>query len=462
MRRYFRPMLAETADSPFNSKDWIFEIKWDGIRAISYVDEQLSIRSRNNKELKYSFPELDELKQLAGKVVLDGEIIVMNKGKADFQKLLERGRTTPPQKIENLTFPVTYVVFDVLEKDGTTVIDLPLLERKKLLKESLKEGKHVVLSLFVEEEGIAYYDAAIRKGVEGMMAKKKDSRYRPGQRSSSWLKIKKTMSCDCVIFGYTSGEGKRADSFGALILGLYDKDKPAFVGKVGTGFSQTEVELLMKMFEGLETSERTLEIVGLSEKIAWLRPELVCEVEYQTVTRDGKLRMPRYHGLRVDKTPSECTLAQIRQNSLDDYVLRRDFDVTPEPRGEVKEDEGLAFVVQEHHATRLHHDLRLEKSGILKSWAVPKGFPERSGDKRLAVQTEDHPLDYANFEGVIPAGQYGAGTVKIWDRGSYEPKVWDEDKIEFYLNGERLRGKYVLARSKKAGRNEWLLLKARE
>ena len=119
-------------------------------------------------------------------------------------------------------------------------------------------------------------------------------------------------------------------------------------------------------------------------------------------------------------------------------------------------------MVQEHHARRLHYDLRLEREGVLKSWAVPKGPPSARGEKRLAVQTEDHPLEYGGFEGTIPEGQYGAGSVKIWDKGIYQPLIWLEDKIEFVLVGERLKGKYVLIRFKKAGEKEWLLLKARD
>ena len=120
------------------------------------------------------------------------------------------------------------------------------------------------------------------------------------------------------------------------------------------------------------------------------------------------------------------------------------------------------FVVQEHDATNLHWDFRLEMDGTLKSWAVPKEPPKRPGVRRLAVQVEDHPLEYSNFEGTIPEGEYGAGTVSIWDRGLYEPMVWEEDKVEFLLQGERLRGRYALVRIKKAKKNEWLLLKARE
>jgi len=464
MNKHYRPMLAKAAEAPFSSKDWIFEVKWDGIRAISYVNDKMTIRSRNDKELKDNFPELQELKDLVGNAVLDGEIVVMKEGKADFQTLLERSKLMSARDIEYMArkSPATYIVFDILEESGKSLIDLPLIERRNVLKRTLKEGKHVILSMYVEDEGEAYYKEAIKKGVEGIMAKRKDSRYLPGARSESWLKIKKLHTCDCVIFGYTSGEGARSGSFGALILGLYEKGKPAYVGKVGTGFSENTLADLMRVFEDLQTSEKTLEGVDVPEKITWLRPELVCEIAYQVVTRDSRLRMPRFHFLRSDKAPVDCTVDQIRSSSLHEYASKRDFIVTPEPAGGEAKTEGRIFVVQEHHARRLHFDLRLEREGVLKSWAVPKGVPEKTGEKRLAVQVEDHPMEYGNFEGTIPEGQYGAGTVKIWDRGLYEVKVWKEDMIEFTLSGKRLQGRFVLAKFKKAGEKDWILLKARD
>jgi DNA ligase D-like protein (predicted ligase)/DNA ligase D-like protein (predicted 3'-phosphoesterase) len=457
-------MLAQSVRTPFDSEDWIFEIKWDGIRAISYVGSDLTIRSRNDKEMRYNFPELEELKKLAKNVVVDGEIVVIREGKTSFQAVLERSRTTSVQEAEHLAlkFPATYVIFDILEKDDEPVIDLPLIERKKLLKERVREGGQVVLSMYVEKEGRAYYEAAIEKGLEGIMAKRKDSPYRPGLRSSAWQKIKNLTSCDAVIFGYTVGEGRRADTFGALILGLYDKGTPVFVGKVGTGFSQATVEPLMRVLQNLKAGAETLRGVDVPQRVTWVRPELVCEVTYQSVTEDGRLRMPRFRGLRTDKPPLDCTVDQIRQDKLQEYVLRRDFTATSEPKGRVAAEAGRNFVVQEHRARRLHYDLRLEREGVLKSWAVPKGVPEQTGVKRLAVQTEDHPLEYRGFEGTIPPGQYGAGTVKIWDSGSYEPKIWNEDLIEFTLKGKRLNGRYVLTRLKKAGAKEWLLLRAKD
>lgn len=462
MKKY-KPMLAKPASKAFTSGDWIFEIKWDGIRAISYVDEQLSIRSRNNVELVERFPEFMGLKDLANNTVLDGEIVVI-KGRTDFQTLLERSRASFIGDIEFMAkkYPATYIVFDILEKDGNPTIDLPLIERKRFLRNSVKESRSIVLSVFVEEQGEAYYRAALEKGVEGIMAKKKDSIYEAGLRSGNWLKIKKLTSCDCVIFGYTKGKGARVASFGALILGLYDEENAVYVGKVGTGFSEDNIKSLLQIFEGLETKIETLKGVEIAEEINWLEPKVVCEVEYQTITKDGKLRLARFRRLRSDKNPLECTIEQVRTDKLQEYGSKRDFSVTSEPMGVSSSFEERIFVVQEHHARRLHYDLRLEKEGVLKSWAVPKGVPQKAGEKRLAVQTEDHPFEYGRFEGTIPKGEYGAGTVEIWDRGQFESKIWENDKIEFILHGQKLQGRYVLARFRKAGEKNWILLKARD
>ena len=463
MTRTYKPMLARVAPQPFSSDAWLFEIKWDGFRAIAYVNETFSLRSRNDKELKHVFPELEEIKQLSSNVVLDGEIVVVKDGKTDFQALLERSQATSPIEIElqEKRSPVVYVVFDILEKDGSALVDLPLTERKRILKGAVKEGKHVLLSDFVETKGKDYYKIALEKGLEGVMAKKKDSFYEPGVRSGNWLKIKKLRSCDCIILGYTKGSGARASTFGALLLGLYSGKQLVYVGKVGTGFSQTMLETLSEKFQQLKTDTALLS-VDITDEVTWLKPELICVVTYQVVTKDRRLRMPRFTGLRSDKLPLECTVDQIAQSELKEYHAKRDFNVTSEPAGGGKTGESPVFVVQEHHSRRLHYDLRLEKDGVLKSWAVPKGIPESMDEKRLAVETEDHPLGYANFEGEIPKGQYGAGTVKIWDRGVYSVKVWDEKMVEFILVGERLKGRYVLVRLKKAGEKNWLLLKGKE
>jgi DNA ligase D-like protein (predicted ligase)/DNA ligase D-like protein (predicted 3'-phosphoesterase) len=463
--RQYKPMLAESADEPFSSGDWIFEVKWDGIRAVSYVNSEISIRSRKHKELLKNFPELGELKKLVKAIVLDGEIIVMRGGAPDFQRTVERNQVTSDRDIEYMAkkHPATYVVFDILEKDGESLVDRPLIERKRVLDESLRDGSYVVKSVFVEGSGEQYYEAALKKGMEGVMAKKKTSKYSVGRRSNDWLKIKKVKAADCVIFGYTRGGGAREKGFGALILGLYDDETPVFVGKVGTGFSQKTILDLMTRFKKLESGKKTLGGFEGPDEVTWLKPKLVCEVGYQVVTKDGRLRMPRFMGLRSDKRARDSTVDQIRPKELKEYKEKRDFSRTPEPKsGSGGSGSDKSFVVHEHHARRLHYDLRLEREGVLKSWAVPKGPPEKPGDKRLAIHVEDHPLDYGSFEGTIPEGEYGAGTVKIWDKGFYEPLHWGDEKIEILMMGERLEGRYELVRFKRAGEKQWLFFKARD
>jgi DNA ligase D-like protein (predicted 3'-phosphoesterase) len=516
-------MLAQSATSPFNSDAWLFEIKWDGVRAIAYVNDTLSLKSRNDWELGGQFPELGELITLAPGTVLDGEIVAMSGGRPDMQALLSRlqkgsGKIPP----SGASVPVTYIVFDILEKDKKPLTDLPLLKRREILKTAVTEGPHVILSVPVEGKGVDYYRAAIAKGLEGIMAKRKDSPYEPGLRSGSWLKVKGQKTCDCVIAGYTLGKGGRSATFGALILGLYEngdgnvgggtgsvnapQSSPhaagrtlLYTGKVGTGFSDRDRETLMKTFSELRTSTPQLQGVERNTMVVWLEPVLVGEVAYQEVTRDRKLRIPRFIRIRSDKKSGECTTDQLagvevpsRQTgaevkepdpayagsgsapgngedqhpgaagaqALKTYQEKRNFSITREPEGPRTMTEGNYFVIQEHHAHRLHYDFRLERDGVLKSWAVPKGIPEEAGEKHLAVAVEDHPLEYGHFEGTIPKGEYGAGTVTIWDNGTYDTKHWATDKIEITLHGRRLTGHYVLVPFKRAGKNEWLLFKA--
>jgi DNA ligase D-like protein (predicted 3'-phosphoesterase) len=538
MRTRFQPMLSRSAIGPFNGDAWLFEIKWDGVRAIAYVDDDLSIRSRNDRELAGQFPELAELLTLAPHTVLDGEIVVMSGGRPDILALLPRlqagtGRSAPAM----IKTPVTYIVFDILEKDKKTLINLPFSERRKILKESVKEGPHLILSVPVETRGEDYYKAAIARGLEGVMAKRKDSLYEPGLRSGAWLKIKVEKTCDCVIAGYTLGQGGRSPTFGALLLGLYEhgsstvpplkrrtpsskttssappspwaKDrKLVYIGKVGTGFSDRDLADLLKIFSSLKTSTPQMTGVEKAETVIWLEPVLVGEVAYQAVTREKRLRIPRFIRIRSDRKPEECSTDQLmevqvpssggdlaaeakdqsdtggrisqkvrskkagpaesdqpqgphKEQTLEDYHKKRDFSVTSEPEGALtKESGGNYFVIQEHHARRLHFDLRLEREGVLKSWAVPKGIPAAINEKHLAVAVEDHPLDYGHFEGTIPEGEYGAGTVSIWDNGTYDTKHWDPDKIEITLHGHRVSGPYVLVRFKRAGKSEWLVFRA--
>jgi DNA ligase D-like protein (predicted 3'-phosphoesterase) len=523
-------MLPESAAGPFSSDEWLFEIKWDGVRAIAYVNDTFSLRSRNDRELAGQFPELGGLATLAPGTVLDGEIVAMSDGRPDIQALLTRVRAVRRLPPGDGVAPVTYIIFDILEKDGKDLTALPLSERRKVLEDSVREGPHVALSVPVLGRGEEYFQAAVARGLEGVMAKRGDSPYEPGIRSGSWLKIKTQRTCDCVIAGYTSGRGRRGPAFGALLLGLYESGgdgaplpekggsgltsrtvpdsletrKLVSVGKVGTGFRERDLADLMAVFSRYRTPVQQLEEGRSDGEVVWLEPVLVCEVAFQAVTRDGKLRIARFIRLRPDKRAGECTLDQLRETdvrqvsgyplkrpsaigvesrrgirpkrkpvhgtrqmgpaqeqAMGGYHEKRNFSRTGEPEGRTTmSGEGRTFVIQEHHSHKLHYDLRLERDGVLKSWAVPKGVPEATGAKHLAVAVEDHPLEYAKFEGTIPAGEYGAGEVTIWDSGTYDTRVWDEDKIEVTLHGKRLSGHYVLVRFKRAGKNEWLVFKA--
>ncbi len=483
-RHIYKPMLAKVAEEAFSGKDWIFEVKWDGFRTIAYVEEPFSLKSRNEKELKQNFPELAQLTKLASNIVVDGEIVVMREGKPDFQSLLERGKAVSTGEIERQSSraPAVYIVFDILEKDGESLTKLPLTERKAILQESLREGANVLLCDFIEAKGEAYFQSVLEKGLEGVVAKRRDSMYEEGLRTGSWLKIKKLKTCDCVIFGYSRGNKSRDATFGALLLGVYNNGKPVYLGKVGTGFTEEMIRTLIGKFEKIKADVAPFKPEA-GDVVTWLEPKLVCEVAYQVLTRDMRLRMARFRRLRDDKSPEQCTLDQVIEvkktgseekdksetqkgalepDKLSEYAKKRHFEETPEPKATVEKKGGKPiFVIQEHHARALHYDFRLEKDGVLKSWAVPKGMPE-SDMKRLAVETEDHPYEYRTFEGTIPKGQYGAGTVKIWDKGTYEAKIWENDKIEVALDGQRLKGRYVLVRLKRAGDKDWLLLKGKE
>lgn len=457
----YTPMLARPAGRPFDDPEWMFEVKWDGVRAISYVSDTLSVRSRNNVELLDRFPELMELKELCENVVLDGEIIVFREGKSDFQAAARRTQTSEPGDVERLaaSSPATYVVFDVLEVDGVSIIDQPLERRVEMLKTRLREGRHVTRSIPIEGRGVEFYEAATQRGLEGVMAKRRGSTYQPGARSSDWLKIKQLKTCDCVVFGYTPGEGARKQSFGALLLGLYSDDAPVYVGRVGTGFTDTQLRETREALEGLRVEAPWFEEPDIPRGAVWVEPKLVAQVGYQELTEDTRLRAPRFQGFRDDKPPRLCSLAQVKPEKLEGYYRKRDFGATPEPVGGTVAGSGNSFVVQEHHARRTHWDLRLERDGVLVSWAVPKGVPLERGVRRLAVKTEDHPLEYGGFEGVIPEGQYGAGGVGIWDRGFYVPVKWGPDKITVVFSGERLAGRYELIRTGSSKGNEWLLFK---
>jgi bifunctional non-homologous end joining protein LigD len=312
LRGGIEPMLAEIRDKPFDSDDYIYEVKWDGIRAlISLDEEELTIRSRNGRVITMQFPELNIPSQAfrATNAVIDAEIVCLDeKGKPVFQHVIRRLQQSTESGVARLRerFPATCYVFDVLYLDGRAVVAEPLERRRDWLEDMIRETPvYRVSQAFAE--GRPLYDAAVKMGLEGIIAKLKTSPYTPGRRNPAWLKIKSHRSQDCVIVGYTQGKGDRGNAFGALQLACYKGDTLAYVGKVGTGFDSRRMAETMETLKTIKKVERPVETKPLDDaQTVWLEPGLVCEVRYSSITIDEQLREPVFIRMRPDKTPAEC------------------------------------------------------------------------------------------------------------------------------------------------------------
>jgi bifunctional non-homologous end joining protein LigD len=316
------PMLAESIEKPFDDPDWLFEIKWDGYRAIAFIENgKVRLVSRNQNELTARYPELKDMPEFikAKTVILDGEVVALDAdGRASFSLMQQRTGFRPGGKraAEKADVPVVYYAFDVLYLDGYDWRRVPLEERKKKLASLLTTGDSLRYSDHYEAQGKALFEIARQKKLEGILAKKRKSYYEE-RRSREWLKIKIRQQMECVISGFTEPEGTRAH-FGSLVLGLYDKQgRLIHVGQVGSGFDQKLLTEISKVLKKLETKKNPFygEVEAL-RKVSWVKPELVAEIEYAEWTEGAntgsgpKLRAPVFLGLRDDKDPKECVLEQ--------------------------------------------------------------------------------------------------------------------------------------------------------
>ena len=315
------PMLATSIDKPFDSPEWLFEIKWDGYRAIAFIDEgRVRLVSRNQNDLSAQFPELAALPKFvkAQRAILDGEIVALDdEGRPSFSLMQQRTGFRPGKarltRREDVT--VMYYAFDLLYLDDFDLRRVPLERRKQLLQEHLTASEIVRFSDHYPEKGVALFEAAGQKGLEGIVAKKRASSYEE-TRSRDWLKIKITLRQECVVGGYTDPEGSR-DYFGSLVLGLYDKrGRLIHVGQVGSGFDQRGLKEVFAGLQPLATDKNPFygEIGGL-RKVHFVRPKLVAEIKFSEWTHETpeggpKLRAPVFLGLRTDKAPEECTLEE--------------------------------------------------------------------------------------------------------------------------------------------------------
>lgn len=304
-------MLPTLISKPFSSPDWLFEIKWDGIRCICILqDGKIELISRNLKNLSASYPEITSSASVieARSAVIDGEIIALDEnGMPNFQVLQKRISLINRSEILRYSSmqPVTLIAFDLLYLDGRDLTSIPLIERKKMLSSIISTADRIILSEFIEREGELFFQKAKTMGLEGVVAKKIQGAYRQG-RSRDWLKIKTVKSQDCIICGYTEPKGLRK-GFGSLLLGLFEKGKIAYVGHVGTGFSEELIGRIYSQITPLETSTCPfVKCPKVDVRTHWVEPKLVCEVRFAEWTNEGYLRQASFIKIRQDKDPKEC------------------------------------------------------------------------------------------------------------------------------------------------------------
>jgi bifunctional non-homologous end joining protein LigD len=316
--RTYVPMLATLAEDIPRGAGWLFEVKWDGYRAIAKVfGGEATLTSRNGNDLTARF--LNVAKEVAKAVktpaaVLDGEVCALDEAGRSSFSAMQQGKAGTP---------LVYYVYDLLEVEGEPLVDLPLVERRKRLEKLLDKRNRCVRLSEAFDDGAALLEAAEQQGLEGILAKRLDSRYIQGKRTRDWLKIKTHGEQEFVIAGFTKGTGRRASSFGSLVLGYYRGDELVYAGNVGTGFNSKEIDKLVDKLRPLKRPTSPFPEVPKMPKVRksdviWVEPELVCEVEFAEWTHDGRLRSPTYKGLREDKSAEEVR----REEPITDTVKK--------------------------------------------------------------------------------------------------------------------------------------------
>jgi bifunctional non-homologous end joining protein LigD len=306
----YEPMMAVLTGAPFDDDGWLFEVKWDGHRCLANLGRATRLTSRTCRDVTGQFPELIDLhRQLAARnAVVDGEIVALDRsGRPSFERMQDRFHRSPEELARNKgKVPVQFIAFDLLWLDGVPLLDLPLAERRRRLEEVLVETRDVRLSQVVQGHGTAFFQQARDLGLEGVVAKRAASPYRPGTRSPDWRKIKALRRQDCAIVGWTPGQGGRAATLGSLLLAVYDGERLRYAGNVGTGFTHAFLADLLADLAEREVPRPRFEGAPRLRGARYVRPELVCEVEYLKWTDDGKLRAASFKGLRPDKLPTDC------------------------------------------------------------------------------------------------------------------------------------------------------------
>jgi bifunctional non-homologous end joining protein LigD len=326
MPRRLEPMLARPGQVPDSvGDDWAYEIKWDGVRVLGYADHgEWSMLSRRGEDVSARYPELEPIAEKLSdhRAILDGEVVALDpEGRPRFQLIQSRmGLTSAAAvKARMKQTPVNYLIFDLLHLDGRCVRDLPYLQRRELLEGLGLDGPRWRTPRFRHGGGPDLLEAARREGLEGIVAKRCDSPYRPGKRTGEWIKTRVWQRQEFVIGGHIPGAGKRAERVGSLLLGYYDKRRSElgkgetqqlrFAGGVGSGLKEEDIDFLTRELKRRRRDTSPFDVGaprGPKAKLAvWCEPELVCEVSWTEWTNEGTLRQPAFKGMRDDKDPRE-------------------------------------------------------------------------------------------------------------------------------------------------------------
>jgi DNA ligase D-like protein (predicted ligase)/DNA ligase D-like protein (predicted polymerase)/DNA ligase D-like protein (predicted 3'-phosphoesterase) len=311
----FTPMFAEGGHRPFDDERWWFEPKLDGIRCLAELSTgETVLRSRTGRDVSEQYPELHMVHELIDEVnaVIDGEIVAVDaEGRNSFEVLQQRMNLANPRDIQRARtrIPVSLVVFDLLWLDGRDVTGLALEQRRELLNAIVEEDDRLHVTAHLVGEGTALFKAAKAQHLEGIVAKRVGSPYLPGRRSDTWRKIKATREQDCVILGYTPGQGGRGDTFGAVLVGAYDDGALRWIGQAGSGFTDAVLDRVLEQLRPLITKEPPVPELRSVKGAVFVEPKLVCEIEYLEMTKStGKMRAPVFKHLRPDKLPEDCVL----------------------------------------------------------------------------------------------------------------------------------------------------------
>jgi bifunctional non-homologous end joining protein LigD len=306
------PMMARSGTLPPDEQKWGFEVKWDGIRTVCFLDHgHIALQGRNFTDFTPRYPEVRELARELGarRLILDGEVVALDEeGRPSFERLQSRMHLASDSAVRRRMrdTPVTYVIFDLLYLDGHSTLSLAYEQRRELLEALELQGASWRVPAWHRGEGSALLAATRDLGIEGVVAKRLDSTYSPGQRSSAWVKVKNVCEQDVVIGGWTPGEGGRATTLGALAVGVYADGKLSYAGKVGTGFTEKTLALVQRELDPLRRKDSPFEGRQPPKGTVFVEPRLVGRVELREWTRGGTMRAPSFKGLRNDIDPQDC------------------------------------------------------------------------------------------------------------------------------------------------------------